>query len=142
MGSTASVTHAVGAVVGGRRASAGRARVDAVYRGLDSSRFSVPVTFVSTKAYGPWVTTCGLCRVAVFKTTETLRMTSRINALSVIEPTTSVGRGVDVESDRRLARRFEVAHQGFTQMACATGYQHAHNFPLTDIRCAPNRRVS
>jgi hypothetical protein len=52
-----------------------------------SSRISVPVMLVSTKAWAVWVATCGLCRVAVWMIAVAPCMQSRTKSRSQIDPT-------------------------------------------------------
>ena len=52
-----------------------------------SSRFKVPVIFVSIKSCLLWVATCGLCNVAVWRTTSMPFIHSLTCVLFVIEPT-------------------------------------------------------
>ncbi len=55
-----------------------------------SSRFSVPVTFVSTNSCRVWEPTCGLCSVAACTTASAPRTASRTSARSATEPTIAV----------------------------------------------------
>src|SRR5579872_497792 len=65
-----------------------------------SSSVSVPVTFTSTKAWREWLSTCGLCSVAVWMTAVTPAIAPRTNSGSVIEPT----RVVNGEASRSSPR--------------------------------------
>jgi NAD(P)-dependent dehydrogenase (short-subunit alcohol dehydrogenase family) len=69
-----------------------------------SSRLSVPARLVATKSWPECVATCGLCSVAVCRTTSTPRRHLRTTSRSVIDPTVWVERGrSDVECDRFVA---------------------------------------
>ena len=55
-----------------------------------SSRFSVPVMFVSTNARRSWEPTWGLCSVAAWRTASVPSIAARTTARSAIEPTRCV----------------------------------------------------
>src|SRR5262245_21459236 len=95
-GVTSSVIQAAGAPAGGTRASPNTLVVlvntnDPTFAAAASSnRLSVPETLMSTKSCWLWVATCGLCKVAAWKTASTSRMQGLTQARSTIEPTTVV----------------------------------------------------
>ena len=92
IGVTSSVIQAAGAPAGGVSASPKvlvvlvKMKARTCRAAAASSRFSVPVTFTSTKAWRPWVATCGLCSVAACSTAVTPRMHRSTTARSAIEP--------------------------------------------------------
>ena len=92
IGTTSSVIHAAGSCSAGVSARP-NALVVLVNRNrltfaatASSSRFSVPVMFVSTKSARPWDSTCGLWSVAVCTTASTPDMAWRTTARSAIDP--------------------------------------------------------
>lgn len=83
-------------------------------RVASSSSTNVPVTLVSTKSCRLWVTTCGLCSVAVCSTARTPVIASRTTPRSTIEPTTLVnGEGLmsspRASSPRASSRRISAS---------------------------------
>jgi hypothetical protein len=80
MGLTSSVSHAAGALAGGTSASPKTLVVlvktndSTSAAAAASSRLSVPAILVSTKACRLWVSTCGRCKVAAWKTAWTPTM--------------------------------------------------------------------
>ena len=61
-------------------------------------RLSVPARLVATKSWPECVATCGLCSVAVYRTTSTPRMHLRTTSRSVIDPTVWVNADVLMSS--------------------------------------------
>ena len=95
-GATSSVIHAAGAPGGGVSARPNALVVLVNTNRLcraataSSSRFSVPVMFVSTNWWRSCEATCGLCSVAAWSTASLPATACSTSARSAIEPTMSV----------------------------------------------------
>src|SRR5216684_2459190 len=95
-GTTSSVIHAAGASAGDVRECPNALVVLVKTKDLapagtaSSSRFNVPAILVSTNSWRLWLATCGLCSVAVCRTTSTPCMHCLTILRSVIDPTRRV----------------------------------------------------
>ena len=100
-------------------------------REASSSRMSVPSTFVSTNSSRPCVATCGLCRVAAWRTAASAGQAAR-DKRPVGDRPDDVGEGPgnDVEPDGLAPCPAQRAHQRFAEMPRTSGDENGHNVPL------------
>ena len=132
-GVTSSVIHAAGSPGGGVSARP-KALVVLVNTKrptpaatASSSRFSVPVTLVSTKSARPWEPTWGLWSVAACRTASTPCTQSRTHGAVGDRPHHGGERGrEDVEPADVVALVAEDAHERLAEMARAAGDQDPH----------------
>ena len=109
-----------------------------------SSRVSVPVTFVSTKAWRECEPTCGLCSVAACTTASAPASERRTSARSATEPDHAGGRGGEhVETEDVVAARAQDAHERVAEMPGAARDEDPHGAEPTSAWMvgAPAARV-
>ena len=87
-----------------------------------SSRFSVPVMFVSMNSWRLWVATCGLCKVAVWRMTFMPRMDccTKSRLADGAGFVREFG-GEEVDADGFGIACFQLLTQCFAQMPAAAG---------------------